>query len=56
MGSDHGGVFYGRTDASGEQCPGSFAQYLKQSGIVPKYTMSSTPSTNDIAERRNRTL
>ena len=32
--SDRGGEWYGRNDASGEQCPGSFARYLKQSGIV----------------------
>ena len=56
MRSDRGGEFYGRNDASDEQCPRSFARYLEQSEIVPQYTMSGTPSMNDIAERRNRTL
>ena len=55
MRSDRGGEFYGRNDASGEQCPGSYARYLEQSGIPPQYTMTSTPSMNGIAERRNRT-
>ena len=56
MKSDRGGEFYQRNDQSGDQCliSGSFARYLKQSGIVPQYTMSSTPSMNDIAERRNQ--
>ena len=54
--SDRGGEFYGRNDASGEQCPGSFARYLEQSGIVPQYTMPGTPSMNGIAERGNQTL
>ena len=54
--SDRGGEFYGRNDAYGEQCPRSFARYLEQSGIVPQYTMPRTPSMNDIAEQRNRTL
>ena len=34
--SNCGGEFYGRNDRSGEQCRGSFAQYLKQSRIVPQ--------------------
>ena len=42
---------YGRNDASGEQCPGSFARYLEQSRIVPHYTMPDTPSMNGIAKR-----
>ena len=33
--SDRGGEWYGRNDASGEQCPGKFARYLEQSGIIP---------------------
>ena len=33
--SDRGGEFYERNDASGEQCPQSFARYLKQSGTFP---------------------
>ena len=47
--SDRGGEWYGRNDASGEQCPGSFARYLEQSRIVPQYTMPDTPSMNGIA-------
>ena len=39
MRSDRGGEFYGRIYAFGEQCPGSFAPYLEQSGIVPQYTI-----------------
>ena len=56
MRSHRGGECYGRIDAFGEQCLGSFARYLEQSGIVPQYTMPRTPSMNDIAERQNRTL
>ena len=56
MRSDHGGELYGRNDAFGEQCPESFARYLGQSGIVPQYTMTCTPSMNGIAEWRNQTL
>ncbi|RVW79277.1 Retrovirus-related Pol polyprotein from transposon TNT 1-94 [Vitis vinifera] len=33
-----------------------FAKYLMECGIVPQYTMPRTPSQNDVAERRNRTL
>ena len=54
--SDRGGEFYGRSDASSEQCPRSFARYLEQLGIFPQYTMPGTPSMNGIAERRNRIL
>ena len=56
MRSDRGGEFYKRIDTSGEQCAGSFARYMEQSRIIPQYTMSGTPSMNDIVERRNRTL
>ena len=56
MRSNRGGECYGRHDASGEQCPGNFARYLEQLGIVPQYTMSGTLSMNDIAERQNRAL
>ena len=56
MRSDRGGEFYGRNDASGKQCPGSFAEYMEQSRIFPQYTMQGTPIMNDIAERRNWTL
>ncbi|RVW82819.1 Retrovirus-related Pol polyprotein from transposon TNT 1-94 [Vitis vinifera] len=48
--SDHGGEYYGRYDGSSEQCPGPFAKYLMECGIIPQYTMSGTP------KRRNRTL
>src|SRR3954466_9188681 len=54
--SDRGGEYYGRYDGSGEQCPGLFAQYLIERGIVPQYTMRGTPSQNGVSERRNRTL
>ena len=37
--SDRGGEYYGRNDGSGEQCPGPFAKYLEECGIVPQYTM-----------------
>ena len=48
--SDHEGKYYGTYDVSGEQCPGPFAKYLMECGIIPQYTMSGTP------KRRNRTL
>ena len=60
--SDRGGEFYGRRNASGERCHRSFdphleqCTYLEQSGIVPQYTMSGTPSMNGIFEWRNRTV
>ncbi|KAL6315384.1 hypothetical protein AAG906_000494 [Vitis piasezkii] len=54
--SDRGGEYYGRYDGSGEQCPGPFAKYLEECGIVPQYTMPRSPSMNGVAERRNRTL
>ena len=53
---DCGGEYYGRYDRSVEQHPGSFAKFLEECGIVPQYTMPSTPSMNGIAERRNITL
>ncbi|RVX00843.1 Retrovirus-related Pol polyprotein from transposon TNT 1-94 [Vitis vinifera] len=54
--SDRRGEYYGRYDGFGEQCPGPFAKYLMECGIVPQYTMPGTPSQNGVAERRNRTL
>ncbi|KAG8475050.1 hypothetical protein CXB51_031854 [Gossypium anomalum] len=54
--SDRGGEYYGRYDGSGEQCPGPFAKFLEECGIVPQYTMPGSPSMNGVAERRNRTL
>ena len=50
MRSNHGGEWYGRNDASGEQYHGSFSPYLEQSGIVPQYTIQGTPGMNGIAE------
>ena len=54
--SNRGGEYYGRYNGSSEQCPGSFAKYLMECGIVPQNTMSRTLSQNGVAERRNRTL
>lgn len=36
---DRDGKYYDRNDGSGEQCPGPFAKYLEECGIVPQYTM-----------------
>ncbi|RDY14841.1 hypothetical protein CR513_00018, partial [Mucuna pruriens] len=41
--SDHSGVYYGRYDGSGEQCP-------IECEIVPQYTMTDKPSMNDVVE------
>ncbi|XP_051139235.1 uncharacterized protein LOC127257015 [Andrographis paniculata] len=54
--SDHGGEYYGRNDGSGEQRPCPFANFLKECGIVPQYTMPGSPSMNGVAERQNLTL
>nr|KYP56903.1 Retrovirus-related Pol polyprotein from transposon TNT 1-94 [Cajanus cajan] len=54
--SDCGGEYYDRYDGSGEQCPGPFALFLRESGIVPQYTMPGKPSMNRVAECRNMTL
>ena len=54
--SDRSGEYYGKYDGSGEQRPGPFAKFLEECGIVPQYTMPGSPSMNDVAERRNRTL
>ncbi|RDX82351.1 hypothetical protein CR513_36873, partial [Mucuna pruriens] len=45
--SDRGGKYYGRYDGSGEQCPGPFALFLRECGIVPQYTMPGKPSMNE---------
>ena len=50
-----GGEYYGRYDETGRN-PGPFVKYLHECGIEARYTMSSTPQQNGIAERRNRTL
>ena len=54
--SDRGGEYYERYTSSGEQRPEPFALFLEECGIVPQYTMPGKPSTNGVAERRNRTL
>ncbi|KAL0349904.1 UNVERIFIED_CONTAM: hypothetical protein Sradi_4139600 [Sesamum radiatum] len=54
--SNRGGEYYGRYDGSGKQRPGPFAKFLEECGIVPQYTMSSSPTMNGVAERRNGTL
>jgi transposase InsO family protein len=54
--SDRGGEYYGHSDGSGEQRPGSFAKFLKDNGIVPQYTMYGSQIMNGVAERYNRTL
>jgi transposase InsO family protein len=54
--SYRGGEHYGRSDGSEEQRRGPFAKFLEDNGIVPQYTMPSSPAMNDVAERRNRTL
>ncbi|RDX77786.1 hypothetical protein CR513_42035, partial [Mucuna pruriens] len=38
------------------QCPGPFALFLKQYGIIPQYTMPDKPSMNNVVERRKQTL
>jgi hypothetical protein len=54
--SDRGGEYYGRSDGSREQRPGPFDKFLEDNGIVPQYTISSSPAMNGVAERHNRTL
>ena len=49
--SDRGGEYYSKYDGSGEQCPGPFAKFLEECGIVPQYTMPGSPSMNGVAER-----
>ena len=48
--SDRGGEYYDKYDGSREQCPRPFAFFLKECGIIPKYTMPGKPSTNGVAE------
>ena len=54
--SDRGREYYDRYDGSGEQRLGLFAKFLEESGIIPQYTMPSSPTMNVVSERRNRTL
>ena len=54
--SNRGGEYYGKYDGSGEQHSGPFAKFLEECGIVPQYTMSSSPSMNGVAEKQNRTF
>ena len=49
--SDRGGENYGRSNRSDEQCPGPFAKYLEECGIVSQYTMLGSPSMNGVSER-----
>ena len=56
VGFDHGGEYYGRYDRYGEQHPSPFAKYLEECKIVPRYTMTGSPSMNGASERQNRTL
>ncbi|KAL8121655.1 hypothetical protein AgCh_018404 [Apium graveolens] len=49
--SDRGGEYYGRYDGSGEKRPGPFANFLKECGIVPQYTMPGKLHMNGVAER-----
>ena len=48
---DRGGEYYGKYDCSGEQRPGPFSKFLEECGIVPQYTMPSSPSMNVVAEK-----
>ena len=48
--SDRGGEYYGRYDGSG-RCPGSFANFMKECGIVARYTMPGMPRQNGVAKR-----
>ena len=53
--SDRGGEYYVRYESSGER-PWPFVDFLEECGIVPHYTMTSSPSMNDLVERQNRAL
>ena len=50
------GKYYDRYDDLDEQCLGPFDKFLDECGIIPQYTMSSSHTMNNIAERRNMTL
>lgn len=54
--SNYGGKYYGKYDNLGEQCPRSFAKFLKVCSIISQYTMPSPPTINSVVERRNITL
>ena len=49
--SDRGGEYYDRYDGSSEQCPGPFAKFLEECGIIPQYTISGSPTMNGVAKR-----
>jgi hypothetical protein len=53
--SDCGGEYYGKHATYGKIL-GPFAKYLQENAIVAKYSMSSEPRQNGVAERQNRTL
>ena len=54
--SDCDGEYYDRYDDLPEQRPGPFAKFLEECGIVPQYTIPSSPTMNGVAKRRNKTL
>ena len=54
--SDRGGKYYDRHDSSVERCPGSFARFIEECGIVSQYTMPGLPTMNGVAEKQNKTL
>ncbi|KAL0439510.1 UNVERIFIED_CONTAM: hypothetical protein Slati_2434000 [Sesamum latifolium] len=45
-----------RSDRGCEYLSGEFIDYLKENGILSKWTPPGTPQLNGVAERRNRTL
>ncbi|KAL0416842.1 UNVERIFIED_CONTAM: hypothetical protein Slati_3516100 [Sesamum latifolium] len=45
-----------RSDRGGEYLSGEFIYYLKESGILSKWTPLGTPQLNGVAEKRNRIL
>jgi Integrase core domain len=52
---DRGGEYYGRHTNLG-QCPGLFALFLQENGIVHQFSMSGDPRQNRVDEKRNYTL
>ncbi|KAL6322423.1 hypothetical protein AAG906_008078 [Vitis piasezkii] len=53
--SYRGGEYYGRFTESGQHLS-VFALFLREHGIIAKYTLPGTPEQNGVAERRNHTL
>ena len=53
--SDRGGEYYGKYTENRE-APSLFAKFIAEHGIVAQYATPGSPSQNDVAERRNRTL